>query len=355
MEGNNYHNLLTQSPGSSVLDNIKEVRFSVDVMVVSIRFKGISRIDFLNLLDSRFQQTNGSWESYTSSKAWAGLFRGRTYFDVGDKASMIVLTEKARALSNLDALLVLNSPTPKTIKVVQRFLEKQIRDLSFALAGCELAFDFLTTDSYALLRLQEVIKSTSYFAYARVAFNKGNFPTVTNYINSRKSIKQLRVYVKNEEYQCLRVEFDINRRKANQQGLQKPLDLLNYKLGLLDELKFYRIDHERIKRTLFDSNCGHYFSSQILSFLRTKGFHQAHVWAKSQMGCPRKCQYHNSRRCRHTLFASVRLSGKEMFELIQNCPHAKRLINFRRDYTVKISDLKEVKRVMKKAFKKWKN
>ena len=354
MTQSNYPNILTQSPRCSVLDNIKEVRFSVDVMVVSIRLKGIRRIDFLNLLASGFQQTNGSWELQTSSKAWAGLFRGRTYFDVGDKASMIVLTGKARALSNIDALLILNNPSPKTIVRVQRFLEKNIKVLSFALAGCELAFDFLATDSYALLRLQEVIKSTSYFAYARVGFKRGVFPFVTNYINSRRSVKQLRVYAKNEEYQCLRVEFDINRRKANQQGLQKPFDLLKYKLGLLDELKFYRIDSERIERALFDTNCGHYFSSQILSFLRTKGFHQAHVWAKSQMGCPRKCQYHNSKRCRHTLFASVKLSGKEMFDLIQKCPHAKRLINFRRDYTVKISDLKEVKRVMKKAFKHWK-
>jgi hypothetical protein len=354
MKFNNYPGFLTPQSTRALLGRIEDVRFSVDVMVVSIRFKRINQYGFLRFLDSKFKQTNRSPELHTGSKAWGNLFRNRTWFDVGKKTSMCALTEKVRALSNIDALLVLNNPPPKAIVRIQQLLEGGVKILSFALAGCELAFDFISTDDYALLRLQEVIKSTKYFAYGRVGFKKGSFPFVTNYINSRRSRKQLTDYVKIEDRQCLRIEFDINRRKANQQGLMKPRDLLTYEMGILDELRFYRMDIERIEQGIFDSNCDHYYSSQILYLLRRVGFHQAHVWARSQRGCPKACQYHNTQRCRHTIFARVNLPGRDMFALIVKCPHAKKLVNFRRDYAVEIPHLKEVKRMMKKAFNNWK-
>ena len=355
MTDSNYPTLLTHKSLISVLGNIKEVRFSVDVMLISVRFHGISRGEFLKLLDAKFNRSNSGKERFTNSRAWGKLFKDRTYFDVGDsRTSMMALSRQARPLSNIHGMLVLNNPSISTVQRVNRLLSENDRRLSFALCGCELAFDFLVFDRHRLLELQRLIRLTSFFAYARVAFRRGTLPLATDYTNSRKSIKQLTVYQKNEDYECLRVEFDINRRKAIQQDLRTPRDLSGYRMKLLDELKFYRIDLERVERTLFDVNGSHYFSQQVELVLDRDGFQGALVWARSQRGCPGKCEYVNTGRCRHRIFARVNLTGKEMFELIQKCPHAKRFVNFRRDFCVEIPEFEEVQRMMKKSFKTWK-
>ena len=350
----NYPDFLTHRYVRNVLRLIQEVRFSVDLMAVSIRYKGIGSKEFLDLLGSQFHATNGSPEQHTGSRAYQTLFTRRTWYELGAKSSLLALTVKARALSYIDALIVLNNPSAKEVVRLQKLLRCHGDRVSFALAGCELAFDFVSSDSGPLLALKKLIKSSCYFRHARVGFSKGVFPHVTEYINSRKSIKQLKVYRKDEDYPCLRVEFSINRRKANQQGLKKPSDLLTYRLGLLDEIGFYRIDFGQIETGLFDGYTQHHFSRTCRSVLRKRGFQQALVWARSQWGCPRSCADSDSARCCYGMFPRVNFTGKEMFDLIQGCLQARRLVNFKRDNCSSVEGFGRIKKMMKRSFERWK-
>lgn len=351
---NNYTQLLTHSHIRTVLTFIKSIKFTIDLMTISIRYRGIDSTQFLNLLQKKYSLTNSTQEMFTKSKGWSRLFKKRTFFTDHYSSSLMALTIRATPLANIDALLVLNNPSLKTIVALDDYLKANSNHLSYSLSRCEFAFDFLTEDISDLALLQQLFRKTAYFAYGRVAFKQGSFPTVTDYINSRKSVKQLKIYKKHEDYDCLRVEFSINRRKAYQQGLLKPRDLVKYRINILNELKFYQVKLRRMGGTLFNTNCDGYYLSHFWNIHRRKGFHHAQLWAKSLYGCPKACQYFNTGRCRKIIFKRAKLNGKATFQMIVKCPYAVRLVNFRRDYCILIPELEEVKRLMFKAFKQWK-
>jgi hypothetical protein len=353
LETNDYLKNLTTSTDLSVLNRIREVRFSLDWIAIFVRFRQVSSPVFLRGLGKRFTLTSRSPELFTNSEAWAKLFKNRSYFHVGGDCYMIALTKKVRALANIDALLVVHDPLPKHIRRIEQHLGRMYGVSAFGLSVVEFTWDFLITRKKHRRRVQKLFKQTMYFSHGRVAFDQGNPPFVTDYINSRKSVKQSRVYPK-PEVGGTRLELPINRVKGKQQGLFVPSHIFNYDLRLLDEIKFYTIDPYKVSRSLFDYNCDHYFSDMLAVMLSHDGFHQAQVWARKNKGCPNDCILRDSKHCKNLLNGKGGDNRKKRFEAIQMCPHAKPLVNFRRDFCTEIPELARVRKTMRAAFESWK-
>ena len=370
-QGNNNNNhyyltLLTNktlSRISNVLRRIITVVFSLDFIIISLKFNNTASTasdasqNLLKMLQKHYPLTKNIHEKYTNSKAWANLFKHRTYFTVGKDSYLMVLTGKFRALSHFNALIVFYNPSPKHLRRLEQRLGKIKMVKSFWLAGIEFTFDFVLKKRSIRERLHRLLKRSIYLRHGRIGFEYGEPPDFTTYINLRTSFKQVRIYpkpdvnIKGKLVDTLRLEITINKKKAESQGLSKPTDILNYDLRLLDEIGFYTVDPYKIETSLFNYNCHHYFSEKLSKVWKQKGFHQAQVWARKIKGCPNNCAFRDVTACDRVMGVSSR---KKRFNIIQKCKHTKLLTNFRRDFTEEIVKMNKAKKLMLTSFKTWK-
>jgi hypothetical protein len=273
---------------------------------------------------------------------------------LGDNLILLVLTNKARALENIDALMVLFDPSPAVICKIQNFWKSMFKKFEIHMAGAEFAFDFLCKKKHCR-RLQRLFKLLMYYSYGKVAFRKGKI-TFTDYINSRKSVKQIRIYPKQETYSCVRVEFYLKRKKLKQLGMETPIDIIRHDPDFLDELKFYSVDPYRLYSSLVNFNSHGHFADQVAHLFLRKGFHHTQVWARKNRICPNRCKHRDKKICREIIGRhDGRLTGVERFKHIQKCDYSKPVDHFRRDFGSEVSRMKDVHSKMKKAFKHWKN
>ena len=193
-----------------------------------------------------------------------------------------------------------------------------------------------------------------YYSYGKVAFRKGKI-TFTDYINSRKSIKQIRIYPKQESYSCVRVEFYLKREKLRRLGIETPIDIIRCDPDFIYELNFYSLDPYRLFRSLVNFNTHGHFADQVVRLFLRKGFHHTQVWARKKRICPNRCKHRDKKNCRKIIGKPEdQLTGVKRFNRIQECDYSKPVEHFRRDFGREISRMKAVRSKMKEAFKHWK-
>jgi hypothetical protein len=359
----NYLQKLTDSIDISALRKIKEIIASIDYLGVSVLFDKADTRQFLKGMRTNFKETNSTPEAFSNSKAMSGLFKKRTYFDLGGTCYMMVFTEKARAIDNFHAFILIYNPGPKHLRRFEKRFGKIAGIESFWLSGIEYTFDFIMKKLKYRRKLQKLFKQTLYFSYGGVAFKQGEAPLITDYLNSRKSVKQIRAYLKddieiNKTYlSSFRFEFKVKREKMKREGvLIKPTDILRNDLDILNEIKFFEIDPHTVNRSLFDYNCDHYFSYKLAKNYSTKGFHQTQVWARKDVkGCPNNCDYRDTGYCKKILNNKSSNSPKQRYRSINRCKHSQPLINFRRDFNDELESFNLLKKRMIESFETWKD
>lgn len=333
---------------------IGQVVFELDKIVIAVRFKNITTKEFIGIVNKKFSATSASWEIQTNSKAWSNEFNHRTYYDFGDNVILLVLTHKARALENIDALMVLFNPSPTAIITVHNFWKRLFKKFEIHMAGAEFAFDFLCKEKHCR-RLQRLFRLFTYYSYGKVAFRKGK-TTFTDYINSRKSVKQIRIYSKQESYSCVRVELWIKREKLRRIGIKTPIDILTHDPVFIDELYFYSLDFFHLSRSLVNFNTHGYFADQVIHLFHRKGFLRAYSWAKKIRICPNRCKHRDKIKCRKIIGKhDDQITGARRFKRIQECVYSRPVGHFRRDFGFEVRELSTIREKMKDAFDSWQN
>lgn len=350
----NNHGNLINNINILVISAICEVLFSLDFMDISI-LTGSPQGQLVKDLGKHLKLIVQKKEKHCRPSIWKDLFKIRTYFDIGD-SQIWVMTEKARPLRNIDAIIRLPHPTPTNIIALEKVLDK-IGIRNCWVSKLEPTFDIITDEQEHRDALQALLKKTLFLRHGRDAFKKGE-DQVTNYINFRTSIKQTRLYQKDIiddgiTYPRLRFEFPIKRGKLFSEEINKPTDILKYNMRILEEIGFYQVDEIKLKRSLLDYDTNHFFSGLMANFINKFGFHSAQLWSRRIKECPVHCYNRASNTCKLMPDGKI-IDGEQRFFAIQNCDYAKFIANFRARYCAEIEEMQVLKSLMLEAFQTWK-
>lgn len=347
----NNHNILTKFKYPSTTSIINAILFTLDFIIISITINN-STHDFLEELKRHLKHNKPTKEKHCKNPIYQDLFKFRNYFDLNN-IQIWVLTGKEKPLKSIDVLIRVPHPDPGDLIEIEKVLNSIQGIKAYWLSKIEPTFDFITNKPNQRDALQTLLKQTMHLRHGREAFSKGD-EEQTDYINFRTSVKQARVYQKEEDafdelYESLRFEMPIKKRKLFTLELIKPTDILKYDMRLLDEVGFYGLDDIKLKRSLLDYHTDHFFSHLVSSLVRKHGFHLTQLRVRKWKECPR-CEYYLKDSCALKGLES----GTEKMRVIQKCKHTKLLINFRTRYCREIQELSDLKRNMITAFNQWK-
>ena len=349
----NNHSSLINFINKSIVSNIHDIRFSLDFLDTSLLtystsgqlVKGISK--HLRLITQKK-------EKHCSNPIWHPLFKYRGYHSLEDIVAWL-LTGKVKPLKNIDGIIRLPHPSPSNIRTLEAVLDKV--NIDYWVSKMEPTFDIVTDKPENRDSLQMLLKQTMYLKHGRDSFKVGE-KEVTNYINFRTSVKQTRLYQKSvtnavTNYESLRFEFPIKRRKLFSEEIVKPSDILKYNMSLLEEIGFYEVDEIKLKRSRIDYDTYHYFSELIANFVNSRGFHAAQLWARRIKECPERCESREQESC-SLMPSEIQVERDKRFLTIQECQHAKPIANFRFRYCREIKELNKLRYMMFEAFETWK-
>jgi len=275
-----------------------------------------------------------------------------------------VLTGKVDSLANIDTLMRVRHPSPRILRKLEKELDKMPQIDRYWLSKWEPTFDIIGSEPDSREQLLDLMKQTMYLRHGRKSFScsdNQDDSDETFYINFRTSVKQARMYGKKvkhggNKYKSARFELPYKKIKLKKQGMEKPTHILNYDMGVLNEVKFYGIDGVKVKRSLLDYDTEQWFSRNLVKKIDHKGFHAAQYWARRRFICPVRCEYRYSESCRLYRRQHRLQKGLDRYRAIKKCAHSpsKRNPNFRTQYCFEITEMNQIKDMMVDAFDQWK-
>lgn len=285
-------------------------------------------------------------------------FKWVSFFNFKPITKVHLLHGKREARQNIDALLVLHDVPLKQLVQVGQILKRISCIKDYNLSSVEFRWDFYLEGS--AIKFQRQILQHLFLLNARIAFDEGDWPRKTFYINSRANDAFLKVYIRpkktntgNPEF--IRIELTAKRRWLRNAGLRKPTDFLGFKIeGVLGKIKWLDIDQEKVIRAYVNLFSGGLLAKFINNTLLLYGIGKVIVQNRKMRECPEKCPDRaNQNRCPLARALQKSVTGINSLNEILSCPKAKPIADFVTRYCKESSTRHRMNAIMKGAYMYW--
>ncbi len=286
-------------------------------------------------------------------------FKKLSVFDFKPIKKVHLIHDKRAPLQNIDALLVLHDVPLYQFLQIEAILKRLQCVDDYNISFTEFRWDFYPMGS--AIDLQQIIIQRLFLKNARYAFNEGEWPRITYYVNSRANNVFMKVYIRPKkertgEKEYVRVELSAKRNWLKRVGLMKPSDFKDFEIeGLLDKIMWLDIDQEKIKRSYLNLYSGGLFAQFIDETLMQYGIAKVITENRKLRECPEKCpQRADINLCPLAKILKEKPAGIHALNETLSCSLAKPIYDFATRYCFESEIRQTMDEILKNAYEEWK-
>ncbi|WP_155316134.1 cyclin family protein [Desulfosarcina alkanivorans] len=292
------------------------------------------------------------------------IFARRTYFSFGSLSKVYLIHEKISGAQGIDAVLVIHDVSLVDLLQVEQILNTISAVTDFHFCRIEFTWDFFPDLGITAPELQRKIIQPLHLAYSRIAWPRWSRiynDRTTFYINTRKSKLQSKSYIRPKKpgsaaIEFVRLELIAKTAWLNGIGLKKPSDFLGLKFQhIVHQVEWLEFDwHELRRHSQLHLLSGGFWFANLLNDWQYLGISYCLSQYRKHRICPSQCKYRgNVKSCPLHASYNRRITGNDLIDKIQACPHAKANQRFEKDFCKQSRNSQFMMNTMEQAYLGW--